>query len=210
MNTRNYNFTGSVFMLSVLLFSSLMASPQARAQNLLTCTWAGIGSGTIGTTQFNNDAFTITTVGNTANIVPIYAGAGLSLDAISSSIILSGVGTFSFTSGTRTFVNVGIAGFSRGGISGNDLLYSAKSAAFNSWNMLSSIGPISGTGELQQWTLSPAVTTSDGTLVFDTAFPSIVFQATVSPVPEPGCYGVLAGAGMFFFSFGGRLLCQRK
>lgn len=196
-------------MVSVILFTSHMAPNQAQAQELLTTTFMGTGSGTIGTTAFNNDAFTITVVGNTSDIVPIL-NTGFSLDAISSTIMLSGLGTFSFTSGTRTFVNNGGVGFSRAGMYGADLFDGNLNTAFNSWNMLSSIGPIYTTGYLQQWTFSPPVTTSGGTLVFNTGSSSTVFEATISTVPEPGSYGVFAGLGMLFFAFGGRLLSQQK
>lgn len=68
-----------------------------------------------------------------------------------------------------------------------DLFQGPFDSVFASWDMLSSIGPISGTGRLLQWT-SP-VQTDLGILVFDDidSVPA-TFQAVVADpvVPAPG------------------------
>jgi hypothetical protein len=88
----------------------------------------------------------------------------------------------------RTFVNNGsrTVGFSRAGPTGSDLLDGPTTAVFGSWDMLSSIGPISGPGILIQWNW-PAVLTSGGTLYFydnDLGNMSTTFTATITPEPS--------------------------
>ena len=149
----------------------------------ITFTHTGIGSGVIGTTSFSNAAFTITDGGDTTNVEAI--GGGFSLEDAFASIEISGVGTFDFTSATRTFVSGDIVGFSRGTTMGSDLFDGPNSAAFATWDMLTSIGPISGSGQLLQWSMS-AVDTTGGVLVFDNSDTDTVFTATVgTAVPEP-------------------------
>ena len=160
-----------------------MVALNSFAQSI-TMTHTGIGSGTIGGTPFVNRAFTITDVANTASRASF--GGGFYIEDISATISITGVGNFLFTSGTRTFVNNDLAtvGFSRSGGGGSDLFNGPASPGFGSWDMLSSIGPITGPGQLLQWSTAP-VTTDGGILVFNNANISVTFQATV--VPEPAC-----------------------
>jgi len=163
-------------VLAVLLSGCSYADP-------ITFTHTGVGSGTIGTTTFTDAAFTITDVGDTTNVEDL-SGA-FSLDDSSASIAIDGVGTFDFITGTRTFVAGGLVGFSRATASGNDLFNGPSNAAFSTWDLTSSIGPIDGTAQLLQWSLSP-VDTSGGVLVFDDGITDTVFSATLgTAVPEP-------------------------
>ena len=158
----------------------------------ITMTHTGVGSGTFGSAAFANAAFTITGVGDTANRYSFFGG--YSIENISATISIAGVGDFLLTSGTRTFVNndLGIVGFSRAGSSSSDLFNGPTTPALNSWDMLSSIGPLTGPGQLLQWTSFP-VTTSGGTLIFENANLSATFQATLVPEPASGML-VLGGA----------------
>jgi len=143
-------------------------------------------------------------VADTANRVAFGLCCGWSLDNASASISIAGMGNFAFTSGTRTFVNNtdSSVGFSRAGLGGSDLFDGPTDAAFATWDLLTSIGPISGTGSLMQWTLSP-VTTNAGTLVFGNEDSGTIFTATLggAAVPEPGSWLLitlgLAGLGLF-------------
>ena len=57
-----------------------------------------------------------------------------------------------------------------------------NNSAFSSWDMMSSIGPITGVGEIFQWNnvecpscgTLPAVVTNDGTLVLVNASPDVI------------------------------------
>jgi len=162
----------------------------ANAVNI-TFTYEGIGSGTLGGSSFSDAAFTITGMGDTVNRSSFDFGTskGFSIDDNSASIAISGLGTFNFVTPTRTFVNntyYGV-GFSRAeSVGGTDLFYSPSAYAYGTWDMLSSIGPISGTGRLLQWTPTPAygpVNTNAGVLVFNDAFPPATFQATIGSAP---------------------------
>jgi hypothetical protein len=183
----------------VAMVALVAVGPAIAAAQTISFVHSGqLGSGSIGTTNFVRRNFTITAVGDVSTR-QVFAG-GFSIDHSSAAINIDGVGNFSFTSGTRTFVNNGaqIVGFSRAGIDGLDLFNGPTGAMFGAWNMLSSIGPVNGVGRLTQWDDVPTVQTTGGQLLFnsDNAI-SATFQATVGPtvvVPEPSTYAMLAVA----------------
>ena len=167
------------------------ASPAAAAP--VTFIHTGSGSGSLEGVPFDVSAFSITASGDTGNRTA-FDSSGYFIDHDAASIDIAGLGTLTFLTDTRTFVNNGssIVGFSRAGVSGADLFNGPQDSAFATWDMLSSIGPISGTAGLLQWTLSP-VETNLGTLVLDGSEDiAATLQAIVSPVPAPGA--VLLGA----------------
>lgn len=182
--------------MSFLRLASAMTVMVACAYaDIMTFTHTGTGSGTVGATSFSNAAFTITDKAETANRQAI-SGTGFYIDDFSASISISGVGTFDFITGTRTFVNQNsqIVGFSRAGLSGADLFNGPVNAAFATYDLQSSIGPISGTGSLLQWSSSP-VNTSGGVLVFNNGVSDTRFTASVaSSVPEPSSWALLGTA----------------
>jgi PEP-CTERM motif len=159
----------------------------------------GIGSGSIGTTSFSNSTFTITSFADTTNrLLDTSTSAFVySIDHDSSEIAINGVGTFQFLSKTRTYVNntKSTVGFSRGpsgSLSALDLYNGLTNPAFGTWDMLSSIGPITGTTKLLQWNdFESAVQTNAGQLIFNSANNiSGSFSATI--VPEPSTLTLLA------------------
>jgi len=114
----------------------------------ITYTDIGEGSGTLNGVPFSDSTFTITATSDTSNRQSY--GSGYFIDNISASIDISGLGTYTFVTGTRFFVNnnysgIGMVGFSHAGINGSDLYNGPINSAFATWNMLSSIGPIAGT-----------------------------------------------------------------
>ena len=152
----------------------------------ITMTHTGVGSGQIGSTSFTNAAFTITDIADTTNRQLI--GTAYFINDNSASIAITGLGTFNFTTATRTYVSNGgqIVGFSRSGSAGADLFSGPQSTLFTTWDMLSSIGPVSGTGSLFQWALSQ-VNTNAGVLTFNDGSSNTVFTAGIggTTVPEP-------------------------
>ena len=156
-------------------------------------THQGVGSGSINGHAFTSTAFTITATGGTATRQAFVGG--FFINHLTASISIAGVGDFTFITPTRTFVNNNspVVGFSRAGLFGADLFNGPFSAAFQNWDMLTSIGPVAGNGNLQQWTLTP-VLTSGGQLIFDSdnSTPA-TFTATVgvAAVPEPASLTLL-------------------
>jgi len=156
----------------------------------------GVGTGSIGTTAFTSDSFSITASGNTANVTPFnFSGVtGYFLPVTSASIDIAGVGTYDFTSGLEYFVNntYEVVGLSQA--SGNDLYDGPYGDAdFATWNFQTSIGPVSGSASLLQWNLG-TISTTGGALFFDTGSSPVTFDATLadsSTVPEPASLTLL-------------------
>ena len=155
----------------------------------ITFTHSGIGSGSVGAVPFTNASFSISELADTSSRLS-FAG-GYSIDDISATISISGLGLFHFTTPTRTFVNnnLSLVGFSRATIFGTDLFDGPTDSLFASWDMLSTIGPITGPGRLLAWSFSP-VMTDGGTLIFNNSTPNATFQATL--IPEPAVVGLFA------------------
>jgi len=171
---------------------AICASPAAAVP--ITFIHTGSGSGTLEGTPFSLSAFTITGIGDTDNRMSVSDYAYF-IDHDAASIDIAGLGTLTFLTGTRTFVNYdfSVVGFSRGGTGGSDLFNGPTDSAFASWDMLSSIGPISGSAYALQWT--SGVETNLGTLVLDSlGYVPATFEAVVgeSVIPVPGA--ILLGA----------------
>jgi hypothetical protein len=158
---------------------------------MITFTHAGNGSGQVGSSIFSGVDFIITATGDTNNVQS--DGDVYSLDHTSASIYIDTIGTYSFTSGTRTFVYNGgsVVGFSREGMDGSDLFDGPADPVLHTWNMQSGIGPVSGTGELIQWE-SGDVETTGGVLIFSEGTCDAIFQASMNPVPLPPSLLLLA------------------
>ena len=157
------------------------------------------GSGFVGSTEFIRKDITITAVGDTTARVDLLGG--FAIQHISASITIEDVGTFDFLVPTRTYVNneTEAAGFSRsadGGENGLDLVDSGQDPSLAAWDMLSSIGPVSGDGGFLQWAAQD-VLTSGGVLFFNNnSGLGGTFEAIV--IPAPASAGVLALAGIGF------------
>lgn len=158
------------------------------------------GSGTIGTQSFGATApvnFTITATGDTTAAQSF--GDGFWIDHVSASISIAGVGTFDILTGTRTFVyNLGqVVGFSRAGGTGLDLLNGPRLfPELGTWDMTTSLGPITGAGEIIQWNANPNINTSGGVLFINsTPDATVTFSATVVPAPGAVALGGVALLG---------------
>jgi hypothetical protein len=154
--------------------------------------YTGTGSGSLGGETFSQVAFTLTQYSDTTALQSC-GGSCKFIDATSATVSIDGVGSYSFITGTRTFDNRGLVGFSRAGIGGIDL-YNVFNVG-TSYDMVSAIGPVFGNASLIQWGHQP-VLTSAGTLNFDSTSTWGSFQA-VTAVPEPETYAMmLAGLGL--------------
>ena len=136
-------------------------------------------------------AFTITEQSDTSNLQSCGVGCDF-IDANSTTITIDTIGTFLFTTGTRTLSDSGQVGFSRAGVDGLVLYFLTNVVA----DLISSSGPFSQTGFLSQWASSPVLT--DGGTLFFVAGSSTQgsFQAIVGQnVPEPASLALL-GIGL--------------
>jgi hypothetical protein len=145
------------------------------------------GTGTIGGVPFSNSIFLIRMYADTANRQLVQPGI-YHISPVASSIEIWGIGTASFTLGTRVFVNNPnqIAGFSRAGTTGSDIL-DVDGSAFSTWDLLSDVGPVFDATPHPVSQASGLATTL-GTLNF-TAYSNSTFTANV--VPEPGAVMLL-------------------
>lgn len=167
-----------------LLALAVLVAPASAVT--ITFTHAGTASGNLAGIAFTDAAITITAVGDTANRTSF--SAGYFIDHDSAQVAIAGVGTFSFVTGTRTFYNdlATVAGFSRDGAGGDDLLNGPISAALSGWDMTTSIGPVAGTVGFLQWGVSP-VLTSGGVLLLNSNAGAGYFKAEVGgTVPDSG------------------------
>jgi len=186
----------AAFFAATLCAASAIAAP-------ITIIQTGSGTGSLGDTPFSNALFTITAHGNTD--AREFDGFDVySITHTSATIEIEGLGTYSFLSGTRTFVtqSLALAGLSRPPIDGFDLYYAPTDSAFATWDMLTSIATISGGSELLQWGVEEVVT-SGGVLDFLNGSPEGTFQAIV---PEPSSIVLSAFAFIGLAAFARRRL----
>jgi hypothetical protein len=167
----------------------------------ITFTIQGIGSGTVGATPFNNEAFSLsvttdtslitgfgTTGGETGFETPEVAGAGISI---------AGVGAGIFTDAEQifdsNFAEAGITDFPAPPGVSNDLL-DGTNVAFLTYNLQSDIGPLS-MSDITALNNFVDIPTSLGSVTFTIA--NAVFFTAASPLvaPEPGTL-VLGAAGL--------------
>lgn len=166
----------------------LLVSSQAFAA-LINYEINGVGSGSLNGVAFNEQSFTFSLQGDTANFTS--PGFYESIDPLNSaSVSVNGVGSTTFLIPTR----LGIAGnavfFSREGGGGLDLF---DFIIDNPVDLTTSFGPVAGYNvfALNQFV---DVQTSLGLLTFSAA-DSVTFSAAV--VPEPETYALmLGGLGM--------------
>jgi hypothetical protein len=167
--------------LAVVAIAALSGTAQAVPIQFVT---TGGGSGTLNGVAFSG-GFTINSFGDTATRNSPFAGV-FSIVHSSSFINIAGIGQVQILEATRTFVNqsgTGLVGYSRGGGSGADLYNGPTSALFSTWDMTTSIGPVSGAGNLLQW--GGGLNTDHGLLAFSNGFSDCTFTATV-PAPAAG------------------------
>ncbi len=163
----------------------------------ITYIYTGTGSGSIGGTPFTDAAFTITGVGETADVASCGGGCQ-EINHTETTVIIDGIGTFSITSPLRTFLN-NTPGLSRQNPPGGDL-YNLYAGDFTGWDLVSDWGPINTTGSIHQWA-SPQVNTSGGVLVFTTnGVTPGTFQAVLGreaeAIPTLSQWGMVLLAGL--------------
>ncbi len=201
----------TTFRTAVLIAAVLVAAaPAVASAQLINFTHAGFAkSGSLNGVSFTDKLFTISASGNLLNRE--YDGSVYSINHDAATIEIQDLGVYTFLVGTRTFVTPSIsrAGFGRQDFGGDLFNYiGADGSPLSTWNMASSIGPLTGTSRLLQWGggFQPVVT--DGGVLFfgDDNEVSSSFAARTrftsdpnpSPtvVPEPSTFALLAAGGV--------------
>ena len=175
----------SMLILGVLAILVCSASPAPADTSTFTETT--IASGTVDGTGFTNALVTITLTGDTANVGSGSPGK-FSLPGIGM-VSVSGVGSDTFTDDIRAAENQALPGAGISDFTLNRTIIFTLNAGFASYDLTSSIGPLSGNGEFNN---SFAFPTLGGT--FDlTSIGTVTFTAVESvATPEPGSLLLLA------------------
>jgi hypothetical protein len=179
------SFMKHIFIVSIVsaaLCWTAAASP-------VTYTLSGTGTGSLGADPFSDASFSITATADTSSITESLGVFFLS-DSIAT-LFVSGVGTATFTVPTMMVDNTaGAAGISAP--NQNMTILANYSPAFSSYDLSSSLAPVSGTPAFNPGT-GFATTVGDFTL---SSVSSVIFQAEV--VPEPSAFPLLGLASLGF------------
>lgn len=180
------------FLLPALLsFAAILAAATPASAAPITYIFEGTTSGSLDGVDFEDESFTITALADTDNI-DASDGPIVVHDAVT--IELLGMVLDVFTR-TTTWVNTGggLVGF------GNDerefdLLIGPFDPIFETWDLASPVGPITGRGFISEG--GDRIATSGGQLdVVDDFDTQITFTAvTAAEVPEPGTLILIGGA----------------
>ncbi len=177
----------------VALVSGLGTATTVSA-SAITYTFTAIGSGTIGTTSFTGDLVTVTAIGDTGAVFeapqPPFPPDVFAIVPTQFEVSISGVGTAGFT-GTGYFGGNGYVfdneGDSLAGFGIESDAADISNLAFATYDLSSSIGPISGVS----MGFSAEATTL-GALTLTTVTPGTFTAELGSSVPEPITAGMVA------------------
>lgn len=163
----------------------------------ITYTEIVTASGSLGGTAYTNALVTLIATGDTTGIVstgPITLATPVSVTV---TITAAGLdGPFTFTDPYVVFRSGGLAGIARGtpAARGSDLL-NVTNSVFNTYDLATSIGPISGTPSFNATT---GFATNAGTFFINSVAGNATFQAALqaTPIPEPSSLALLAMGGL--------------
>jgi hypothetical protein len=180
----------------VALFLLAFASP-TKADPILY-TFSGHGTGTIGVQSFNNAAFTINVLSDTASVISTgtYGGRPMwSAESLSTTFTIAGIGSGTFTLGTRVFDTQGgqFLGLSQSLSLGGYDMWDYTNSAFLDYDLQHAIGPISNVNHALFSANMENQPTTLGNLNFSPPN-NITFQAAI--VPEPSTCTLLALYGL--------------
>ena len=180
----------SVSVLATAAFALIATSSASAA--VIEFSYSGIASGrwfsgTYAPQSFFDKAFTITLRGSTESVTAFPNGMGYKTNTSDGIVTIADYGSFAVTSETAAWVNntFGASGF---GIRDSGDILSLRDNSFNTWNMQSSLGPITSTGAANE-----AFSTTGGLLRFNSTT-AVTFSATV--VPAPGAVALVGLAGL--------------
>jgi hypothetical protein len=150
------------------------------------------GSGTLGSSTFTNALVTMTFSGVTANVVN--PSSGIFQNQVGTGTFsVAGLGSGTFTDQIGAVVNQSSPGGGLSDFTTDRLMLWTLDAAFTTYNLTTSFGPISDTAEINP--VGTVFATSLGNLGFTSVSGNSTFTASTSAVPEPAG-AVLVSAGL--------------
>ena len=173
---------------AVLVLLTLVPRVARATVNTVTITFTG--SGTVGATPFNDAANTFTVLMDTNNRQQ--DGSTYFINSSSASVAIEGFGSGDFTFDTRIFVTGGAAGFSRAGVTGQDIL-DIFSPSFDGWDLTGPIGPVFEANPYRGPTENLGTTLGNVTY---TSFRDATFTATPEPTSAAAVWVLAALTGM--------------
>lgn len=185
------------FFGAALLASAAVASPVSAKVAIYTLT--GTASGSVGTNNFSNAAFTLKSVADTSNPQQCFSPFGpvpgcTFFRNTSASIFVSGLGKYTVSSNTVSFLNAtaqlfGVQ-YANGRVGGAGLVNFRPASGFNGWTLDEALPLTSGSTLALPPVLSPPLT-DDGPLSFTFSSSPGTFQVSVGGVPEPATWALL-------------------
>lgn len=192
----------NIYILTLSAIASSALAADYPAGTIGTYVWEGTGSGSIGSTSFQDAAFTLTSVGYAHDLLPYYNGDdelyfyGARTE---STITIEGLGSYTIGDGSpNSGLSIGInlinnsVELRRSGFGGVYELFTLSDPSLHDWDLFSrDISPISGIGTINNWGgpfpggLNFPIETSGGVIEFDSSLNSpLTFSATIVPSPS--------------------------
>ncbi|MDR7271653.1 hypothetical protein J2X20_004321 [Pelomonas saccharophila] len=151
--------------------------------------YTGTGSGTLSGTAFTNAAFTITAISDTDNVIPVQGGDPRYITHLQTSIAIAGLGTFSVTTPSSTWVASRCCGGLGEPLGPNWISFDMPEFGSAGNTLVTNFGPVTDPDPIHTEQFIN-VSTSGGVLSMPTVG-SVTFQA-ITAVPEPATLLLLA------------------
>jgi len=190
MNSRNCLRPGAPGLALVCLLSSLAFQVSEARAAPMWYVFDGVGTGTVGSTDFTDARFTITSLGNTDDITVL--GPERWAVPVTSRVFIDGVGEGLITQGTRVIANPGqsIVSFARQP-NGSFDIFGMEEPPLAAFNLRNAVGPVR---EFNPLALSQF--TNVGTELGALRIASMDYvDFTSSTVPEPAAVGATCAVG---------------
>lgn len=176
---------------SLFVASSLCTAVAAQAVPIVY-TFTGTAAGTLGTAAFSANPLVVNIATDTTNINTSRFGAAIPATAalVNASISITGVGSGSFSAPVYVFNNQSTQTVGFGNLSANDLIDLKNPAAgLNTYGLITALSmagvPPNFISQFQN------VSTTFGSLSLS-RLDNATFTASLTPVPEPGTYALMA------------------
>ncbi len=174
---------GSGVACLAVAFGMACATASAVHADIIRYTESFQATGTLGGQSFTDQTVTLTAFGDTTTL---FSTPGFAeVDAVTSTVSINGMATASFADALNVFVVYafgGIFGFTDPNATTSGDILDVQASPFLTYDLISPIGPISGTFD-DYFSLNNPTGTSAGDLIFTSVADSVV--VTAAAVPEP-------------------------